>query len=155
METAIKNPKDKWIPWYFVAFFAVIAILDGIFVYVAISTHTGVTTENAYEKGLAFNENFEKFRAQPKLQEQLCFENGVLHWNVKDEAGRPLGNARVIAKIIRPVQDGYDFEITLDYMRRGVYEAKLDLPLKGLWKAKLNCTWDDQHYQTTHSFTAP
>ena len=47
---------DKWIPWYFVAFFVVLAILDGIFVTIAATTHTGVITENAYQKGLDYNE---------------------------------------------------------------------------------------------------
>lgn len=151
----VKNPKDKLIPWYFVAFFTVIAILDGIFVYVAITTQTGLVTENAYEKGLAFNQQLEQARTQPKLQESLSFENGLLRWQAINENATPVENATVTATIIRPVQDGYDFETTLDYQGAGVYEAKLDLPLKGLWKAEMNATWDNRHYQTSHSFTAP
>lgn len=140
--------------WYFVIFFTVIAILDGIFVYVAVTTQTGVVTENAYEKGLAFNKQLEQARAQPQLQETLSFENGMLRWQAKDESASLLENAAVTAKIIRPVQDGHDFETTLDYKGPGVYEAKLDLPFKGLWKAEINATWDNRHYQTSHSFTA-
>jgi len=60
--------KDKLIPWYFVIFFLVLFIVDGIFVYLATSTHTGVVTENAYEKGLRYNEVIERARAAEKAK---------------------------------------------------------------------------------------
>ena len=51
-----RSPKDKYILFAFLAFFGVIFVLDGIFVYTAISTQTGVIAEKAYEKGLNYNE---------------------------------------------------------------------------------------------------
>lgn len=153
IETA-KHAKDKWIPWYFVAFFAVIALLDGIFVYIAVNTHTGVVTEQAYEKGLAFNETLDKAKAQPELNEAVSYKSGILRWKLADNRGHPITNAAASAKIIRPVQEGHDFDINLTHKGNGIYEAVPTLPLPGLWTAKLSSTWNDKHYQTTHQFIA-
>lgn len=148
MDSAIKNPKDKWIPRYFVMFFAVIAVLDGIFVYMAVSTQTGVVTEQPYEKGLAFNETLAEARAQPDLEHHASYTDGTLRWKL------PLTQAVVTASIVRPVQDGYDFDVELKHKGGGVYEARPDTPLPGAWTAKLKATWDNQKFQTSHDFIA-
>ena len=153
METAtVKNPKDKWIPWYFVAFFAVIALLDGVFVYMAVSTQTGVVTEHAYEKGLDYNRLLEAARAQPDLDQKAEYKDGVLRWTIAEDGGAPILDAFVQAHIKRPVQDGYDFDIMLKHMGGGVYEARLDAPLAGLWQARLKCKWNNQTFQTSLKF---
>ncbi len=146
MEQAIQNPKDKWIPRYFVMFFAVIALLDGIFVYTAISTQTGVVTKHPYEKGIAFNETLAKAKAQPHISHKTTYHDGVLRLKL------PIETASVTASIIRPVQDGYDFDIKLAHIGDGIYEATIDTPLKGAWTAKLKATWNDNQFQTSHDF---
>ena len=156
MDAAVKNPmkspKDKWIPWCFVIFFAVIAILDGIFVYMAVSTQTGVVTEHAYEKGLAYNDVLAEAASQPDWQQIASFEDGILIWQLADEKGAPITNAAVTARIKRPVQDGYDFDITLIHTNNGMYKAPLDLPLYGRWQANLSSTWNEQTFRTKLTF---
>ena len=56
--------KDRIIPWYFVMAFMVIFAVNGLFVYLATHTHTGVITENAYEKGLKFDDIVKEVREQ-------------------------------------------------------------------------------------------
>ena len=48
--------KDKLMPWYIVLFFVVFTIVLAGFAVIAHRTHTGVVTENAYKKGLAYND---------------------------------------------------------------------------------------------------
>tara|TARA_Y100000590_G_scaffold252746_1_gene283828 strand:+ start:54776 stop:55288 length:513 start_codon:yes stop_codon:yes gene_type:complete len=147
------HPKDKWIPFYFVIFFVVIAILDGFFVYMAVSTQTGVVTDHAYERGLNFNALLDETRSQPDLQETALFNEGTLSWQLNDQHGAPITDASVQASIQRPVQDGYDFDIALTHQGGGLYSAHLDLPLKGLWKARLHSTWNtNQTYRTQLKF---
>jgi nitrogen fixation protein FixH len=55
MNTAVKNDNIR-IPLYFVMAFLVVFIVNGIFVYMAVTTNHGVVTENAYEKGLRYDE---------------------------------------------------------------------------------------------------
>ena len=149
MEQVMKNPKDKWILWCFIAFFGVIALLDGVFVYIAVSTQTGVVIEQPYEKGLAFNKTLEKAKAQPVLAQKISYVDGVLRWEL------PMTNAVVKASFFRPVQDGYDFDITLNHVGNGVYQAEPVIPLPGRWTAKLSATWDNKQFQITHDFIAP
>ncbi len=42
--------------FYLLGFFVIFASVDAFFVYKALSTHTGVVAENAYEIGLNYNE---------------------------------------------------------------------------------------------------
>lgn len=149
MEQTVQNPKDKWIPRYFFIFFAVIFVLDGIFVYLAVSTQTGVVTKQPYEKGLAYNETLKKAKAQPVIENSVTFENGILRWVI------PVSNATVTGFVIRPVQAGYDFNITLEQVEEGVYEARPNMPLPGHWIVKLSARWNNQQYQTSYKLIAP
>lgn len=63
-EDQAKDTKQSglWVLWSLLLFFLVFASVDAFFVYKALSTHTGVVTENAYEKGLHYNEILDEAR---------------------------------------------------------------------------------------------
>ena len=109
--TETLRPSDQWIPWYFVLFFAVFIILDSIFVYIAITSQTGVVTDKAYEKGLAYDSLLEESRLQKELgvQHEVSYDAPLLKLSLKDRDGHPIEAAKVTAKMIRPVQAGYCF----------------------------------------------
>ena len=148
---------DKWIPWFFVAFFVVIALVNGIFIYFAITSFTGVVTDHAYEKGLAYNEMLDKARQQGQLHliQKASYEADTLRWRLADKNNEPLVNAKVSAHIMRPSRVGFDFDIVLVHQGGGVYEAPVNLPLMGRWRAELEAQWKAQTYQITHDFTVP
>lgn len=155
MSAAAKKLTGYNVFFWFVAFFAVIILVNGVFIYTALGTHTGVVTERPYEKGLAYNETLAQAKDQPSLQSEVSFDSSVLSWSLQDENGKALDDALASAKIIRPVQDGNDFEVTLKPEGGGLYTADLNLPLKGKWIAKLSVQWkNDKNYHTTHRFIA-
>ncbi len=41
---------------YLVLFFIIFASVDALFIYMAVSTHSGVVAENAYEIGVKYND---------------------------------------------------------------------------------------------------
>lgn len=135
---------------YFFAFFGVIILMDSFFIYTAISTQTGVVTSQPYEKGLAYNAVLQRAKQQPVLGQSITFEKGVLRW-VFD---KPLDDASVTAHFYRPVQDGYDFNITLNDNGHGIYTAEPDIPLQGQWTIKLKAAWDDQTYHASTKIVA-
>ncbi|MCB9991986.1 MAG: FixH family protein [Rhodospirillales bacterium] len=152
------RPVDKWIPWFFVLFFVVLAILDGIFVTIALKTHTGTVTDNPYEEGLAYNKTLEAAAARDALGWQADLSLGADHelrLSLADDQAKPIEGASVVAKIIRPVQDGYDFEIALTEQGSGVYKAPANLPLPGQWQVRIFATWQDKHYQHSRTIIAP
>jgi len=157
MTDAAKTSDKKYARWTlfcFLAFFGIIGTVDAIFIYKAVNTHTGVVTKQAYEKGLNFNETLEKARNQPNIIQVASYENDILNWQLSEQNTAPLTGATVTAKLFRPAHDGYDYEVALDHQGNGLYLAKLNLPLKGVWIAKLNSTWNNETYQTTLQFLA-
>lgn len=145
-DEAVYEPtlKDKLIPWYFVMFFTVLAIVNGFFVYTAITTHTGVVTEKPYEKGLAFDEKLEAARNQPAIEEYFSFKDGAVSWHLKGVEG-----ASARATFFRPVQGGHDFGVDLE-AAADHYSATPDFPLKGLWHVRLHAQWNEQSYHKTY-----
>lgn len=148
----VKHPKDKWILICFIAFFGVIIAVNSFFLYSAITTQTGVVTDDAYKKGLAYNDVLTQAKEQPNLKDKPSFEDRILRWTLINGQGKTINNADVTAHIIRPIQDGHDFNIKLKNKGNGVYEATLDLPFKGLWMAQLESKWNKQTYKTTYKF---
>tara|TARA_R110001592_G_scaffold29350_3_gene106507 strand:+ start:20670 stop:21131 length:462 start_codon:yes stop_codon:yes gene_type:complete len=146
------KPYGKQVLAYFVLFFGTIIIVNAVFIYIAVKSHTGVITENPYEKGLRYDQTISQAKAQQKMKDKVTFENGTLRWTLKDKDNSLVKDAYVTAKIIRPVQDGYDINITLNYNETGYYEAALNLPLKGLWQAHMKAQWNNTQYQTTENF---
>lgn len=155
MSQAIRHPKDKYILFIFIAFFGVIFLINGIFAYVAISTQTGLVTEQYYQKGLDFDKTLEEARNQPKLIEQVTYESPILRWKLADKNSAPLLNATVSARLIRPVQDGHDFDISFVHKGNGIYEAPLTLPYKGSWVAKLESQWTQDNQNKVYKTTYP
>ncbi len=154
MEKPIKDPRDKHILFYFIAFFLLIIVVNSVFAYLAVTTRTGLVVDNPYERGLDYNQTLRKATLQPELNQNVQYNDGVLLWTLANKDNIPLDNATVTARIIRQVHDGYDFDITLEHRGGGIYETVLDLPMKGAWLAKLSSKWNNNQYQTTHEFIA-
>lgn len=136
-------PARRVIPMMLVMFFVVIAILDGFFVILALRSNPGVVTDQAYEKGLAYNQTIAAADQQRTsgMQDRAAYEDGVLRWQLQDAAGAPVRAAQVMARMIRPTHEGVDFEVRLTERAPGVYESPITAPVSGSWTAKLEATW--------------
>lgn len=141
---------DKYIPWLFVLFFAVIAVVDGFFVTMAVRTHTGVVTDRPYERGLAYNETLAAARAQKDMgwRGTIVLDGGDVVFTLKDEQGKPIDNADVAMQMTRPIPAGYDFDVPMHGEGQGRYRASVTFPLIGQWEARAFATWRDQQYQS-------
>ncbi len=146
MRSGFDYNKGIWVFWSFVAFFGVIVAVNSVFIYQALSTHSGLVTEQPYRKGLAYNELLDKARSQPKIEHTVSFEDGVLRWALPKELAEQ--GAHVKASFLRPVKDGYDFDATLSHIGEGVHEVRPQLLLPGNWVVNLKATWKTQTFQT-------
>ena len=142
--------RDRIIPLYFVAFFVVIAIFDGIFVYLATSTHSGVVTENAYQKGLNYNQYNDAYNQQEieGWEGYIEFTGSSLIFELNDKQGQPIETAEVVAHISRSTKSGLDFEVLLEHESKGRYESKaINFPLKGQWDIRVLAQKDQKKHQ--------
>lgn len=144
--------RDKWIPWYFVLFFAVLIVVDGVMVTLAVTTQTGVVTDHPYEKGLAYNKVLKSSGEQDGLgwKGNIVYENGTLRFDLKDNYGMVLKPASITAHISRPTQASMDFTVTL---LNG--SAPLAFPQPGLWKIHMLANVEGKQYQQAKRMVIP
>ncbi|MFA7276027.1 MAG: FixH family protein [Pseudobdellovibrionaceae bacterium] len=147
----------KWVIFYFAIFFGVIFVVNGAFVYLALESNTGVVTEHSYEQGLHYNATIAKSEKQEDLNlvQHAVYEGGVLTWSLKAADGTAITHASVTGRVVRPVQDGYDFDISFENAGDGTYISRVAAPLPGKWTVRLKAEWDTHSYQTLLPIIAP
>ncbi len=149
---------NRWVPWMFVLAFLVVGAVNAVFVYLAIHSHTGLVTEQAYEKGLVFNQTLAKAEAMKELGWSFSVEltsEDLLSVRLVDRSGNPIQKAQVKGRMVRPVKSGYDYEIHLAEQTKkreaGVYQVLLHPPLRGAWTVHLVATHNGQFFEKSEA----
>jgi nitrogen fixation protein FixH len=145
-----------WGPWVFFAMFAVVLAANGVMVVFAYSSWTGLETQGAYEKGLAYNETLAAAREQAALGWQVGITlapGGAgqlrLEATFRDRNGRPLRLTAVTARLIRPTHSGHDLVLPLAELESGRYGAETIFPLPGQWDVRVRAEHAGGSYQAT------
>jgi len=142
---------DRLIPYYIVAFFVALAVLFGWFIHLARSSYTGLVTQHAYEKGVDYNATI----AKAKAQEALGWQAGVTHamdsvtLALTDQNGAAVTGAAASLWLFRPVQAGMDLRLPMTEEAAGHYTARVNLPQRGLWEARILVKAGEVEYQTS------
>lgn len=151
---AARFSRHGWIPWSFVAFFLMVFAANGVMIFIAVDTWTGVSTDDAYRKGLAYNRELAAARSQQDAGWQVGFSftqidarRGRIEVDLRDREGRPLEGAGLHANVRRPTHQGHDFVAELSALGDGGYGADIDLPLSGQWHIQVLVTHPDGTYQ--------
>ncbi len=131
-----------------VAMFSVIIAVNMVFVYLALDTFTGVTRENPYQDGLAYNKVLEARHTLRDLgwQGDVSFGSaGAGEDNItvtlSDGAGAPLSGMTLAGVLRRPTHEGLDQSLAWREEAPGAYSAVVELPRRGNWD--LEVTADD------------
>lgn len=132
-----------WYPYIFVGAFGVVLAVNGALAYFATTTFTGLSTENAYEKGRLYNQNLALAKAQAEMgwtvDTKVVPASGAdqakadIRVTYRDRAGKPVDGLTVRALMVRPTATGHDHEIDLPALGGGVYGGVVPLPLAGVW----------------------
>lgn len=124
-----------------IAFFGVMFLANGIFVYFAVATFSGGDTSKPYQKGLDYNRTIEADRLQADLgwRTVLSYEakTGRLIVTFLDKTSAPVAGLQVVAKLSRPATDKDDRRVQFQEESPGVYAANVDIP-SGLWVVAIN-----------------
>ncbi len=145
--------KPSKIPYFFVAFFAVIFIVDFSYIYISQKTWRGIATQNSYQKGLNYNQTIEAVKNQKSLGWKIDVKyrgdgnkNGVLTVILLDKNSAIIKDAKIIVNFKRPIQEGFDFSKNLEFFGNK-YETKIQFPLKGQWIFEVTAQKNDQILQ--------
>lgn len=130
-------------------FFGIVFAANGVFVYLATSSWNGLYTNDAYRKGLDYNQTIERAAAQQALGWQTSVSLDRLDDNahrltvlLRDSAGRPIDNKEVTVALRHPVSAGEDMVVQLNWTGAGHYSADVALPQRGQWDAYVEVARD-------------
>ncbi len=126
----------------FIGFYVTIFIVDGFMVYKALSTFGGIETDDAYRKGVAYNEAI----AKDAQQSLLGWKDDIkvigaphrLQVVLRDKADAPVAAKRLVATVGRPATDRYDVTLNLAETAPGIYEVALPTAGEGTYIVDLS-----------------
>ena len=146
--------RSRWIPWIFVAGFGVVLVANGALILFSLTSWSGLETEQAYQKGLAYNQSLDAAAAQAARgwKTSLSFElggalSGRLAVSFIDSSGAPVNGLKVTARLIRPTHEGFDHDVVLAHDGAGHYATSLDFPLAGQWQVKVEASGREAPYR--------
>jgi nitrogen fixation protein FixH len=141
--TVIKKLEGKHVLFILFGFFGYMLIANGIFLYVALDTFSGLSTKDAYVKGLNYNAQIEEYETQKargwhvQLQDSLTGPNKAqLTLDAKDQSGEILQFDEVSVMVKRPTQSDLDFVVIMAPVE-GQYTVDIDFPVPGNWDVEI------------------
>lgn len=128
------------------AFFGVIFAVNGSFTYFALSSFPGLTTEQAYEEGLSFNqtlENVAKQNAIGWISAVQLTQGGQVTIEIADRDGKALSGLNVQTVLMRPLDNESDQTLSLKEIRPGNYQTTGAQINPGQWRVELTASQND------------
>jgi nitrogen fixation protein FixH len=133
-------------------------------IWFAIESFSGLTAEDAYQRGITYNQTIAVKEAEQALgwQASLTWQadrsaagKGRLELQLEDRLGQPLQGAEVKARLRRPVGPENAMLVALPANGPGLYGADLSLPLRGQWDVDLDMTTASGNDHMTDRIFAP
>lgn len=124
-----------------IAFFGIVFAVNAYMMEVALSTHTGVVSDEPFRKGLKYNEQIAFAERQQTLgwSDEISLAEGgktlVVTMSNKDKA--PLPNLKITAVLGRPATVTEDEKLVLIEKAPGRYEAETALKGEGNFDAAI------------------
>jgi nitrogen fixation protein FixH len=140
---AMRNP---WVLGWLGLLIGVV-VVNVAFIVTAFKTNPGLVEEGYYEKGRDVEKNFQKrLEARNRLgwdirlqspEKVIAGQTGHYSVNIVDQVGMPLRDAEVSLQAYRPSDASADIRSEMEVVATGVYQTRLQLPLKGIWDLKV------------------
>lgn len=130
---------DRWIPALIVVAFLVMVVANGTMIWVALGTWTGLTTGEAYDRGISYNETLAAADARDALgwsvtvTTETAGDGYQTEIVIADAVGAPVDGAVIVGRFVRPTHEGYDFDVDFRQVGAGRYRTTFAAPLAGQW----------------------
>lgn len=128
---------------WFLGFFFVVVGANITMSWFAVTTFSGVETEDAYAKGRDFNDEIARVEKQRDLgwtikvgARALAKDETFLSLTITDKQGASLEALDVTGLLVRRVHKGVDQTLTFAPMGKGTYVAAAQLPSPGGWQLR-------------------
>lgn len=129
---------------WLLGFFAVVFLANAVFIYLAMTSWTGLEVESSYKAGQAYQGEIDAASRQAALgwNVELSVERGApgevsLRVAARDAGGAPLTGLAVSARLQRPTFRAQDITVSLVEGEIGVYAARVAGVAPGQWVVRL------------------
>jgi nitrogen fixation protein FixH len=123
-----------------IAFFVIVAAVNGVFIYFALASWPGLSDQDAYKDGLRYNEVIEQARRQQALGWSSRFDlgaNGLATVHIQNADGTAVTGLDVEISIARPVGDEGRTRLRLPQDVDGAYRGSIATLADGQWQVEL------------------
>jgi len=147
-----------WYPWIFVGFFAVVITVNGIMMFFAFDSWTGLETKDHYLKGLAYDDNVAGAKTQEALGWDVKLNVETLQAEDKqrkvayqvtflDHNNQPVESLKAHTFFRRPTHDGVDVDGPSELVKPGVVAGEMTLAIPGNWEVRVHAESMGRQYQ--------
>ncbi|TCZ63012.1 FixH family protein [Roseicella aquatilis] len=153
--TTMTERRSGWIPWAFAGGLLLVVAVNGVLIFTAVGSFTGVTVGKSYDKGRAYNHVLAEAARQDALGwvPEVALAGGVLRVQVRDREGQPV-QGRLEGVLRRPVE-GAEVAVAPAVAGPGLWVAPVELRA-GQWDARLRLTaGDGRHIDIVKRLFAP
>lgn len=156
-----------WYPYIFVGVFLVVLAVNIVMATSAVRTFSGLQTEQAYDKGLVYNQVLVDAREQEKLGWTVNVQvaphdpsntrrhDTDLTVAYADKTGKPVTELSVMADFVRPTQTGHDVQLELVEKTPGQYVALAPLDLPGQWELSVSAYQGETQHKVGQRILVP
>ncbi|KAB2913361.1 MAG: FixH family protein [Hyphomicrobiaceae bacterium] len=142
MPAASKGIQGRHVLLAMVVFFGIVFAVNGIFLYSALSTYTGVVAQEPYRKGLQYNQRIGEGAKQDALgwREDVRVDRQGVTLRLVDRDGQPVTGLKVAGFIGRPSTNQQDIRVALREANAGIYSVQLETLQAGSWIVNLEAS---------------
>lgn len=146
----LNRKRGRFVPWIIGLFYLTFTTALIGFVFIAYAHPPADSTEEAYDKGLAYNAILAKADAQSELgwRSSADYTRGRLTFILQDHNGQPIKAARGQAWFVRSGNPADDRSFVLHDDGDGNYFAKAPLPATGMWTVHVTVEKAGRQYQS-------
>ena len=141
------------IPLTFIAGFAVVIAVNGLMMWLAIDSFSGLYSDHARDHGVTYNRVIAEQKARDGLGWKVATswqpESQRLGISLATADGSPLAGARVSVELVRPAEKHAPLDVDLTDLGNGRFGARIELPLRGSWDLDIAVEAKGQHFAVT------
>lgn len=151
--TALSTRSGRYIPWLFVAGFALVVAVNATMVWLAVGSFSGLYTAKPRDRGLHYNAIVEEQKTRDalgwRIDTQWRAESSRLEVAVLDGAGQPLVGARIGVELVRPVEKRAPLNVAMGATEPGRFAGHAELPARGNWDVDIVVEQGGERYALT------
>jgi nitrogen fixation protein FixH len=145
--------RSAYIPWLFVAAFVVVIAVNGVMIWFAVGSFSGLYADAAREQGLHYNETIAEQEARDALgwSVDAAWHAGTrrLQVTLHHADGSALLGADIEAALIRPAEKRPPHPVAMGDHGGGQNAGYVSLPARGNWDLQIEIAADGHRYGFT------